>query len=106
MVILLGDDGAELCVCLCVCVCVQEMLLPHMAVITVGCMTRTKEERVNVMLSMRLSLIDGQLKSWFPFTVLSAESCASLNSLLKAVIAGDKRVLVCLFFPPSWPQNS
>lgn len=39
-----------------------------------GCMRRTKQERVNVILSMRLSLIDGQLKSWFPFTLLSAES--------------------------------
>lgn len=37
-------------------------------------MRRTKQERVNVILSMRLSLIDGQLKSWFPFTLLSAES--------------------------------
>lgn len=51
-----------------------------------GCMRRTKQERVNVILSMRLSLIDGQLKSWFPFTLLSAESLR----LSFWIIASDK----------------
>lgn len=41
-----------------------------MAVIMAGCMTEA--QRVNVILSMRLSLIDGQSKSCFPFTPLGA----------------------------------
>lgn len=72
-----------------------------MAFIMAGCMRRTKEERVNVIPSMRLSLIDGQLKSWFPFTRLWAESLhlSVCSSLLQAVITSDKRPL----FAPEYP---
>lgn len=52
--------GAELCLC------VKETIIAAYGIMA-GCMSG-----VNVILFMRLSLIDGQLKSWFPFTQLSA----------------------------------
>lgn len=61
--------GHNLSVCVCVCICVEEV---------VG---------VNVIVSTRLPLIDGQLKSGFPFGALLPH-CSNSSPKAAEVIKG------------------
>lgn len=65
-------------------------------VIMLGCMS--EEQRVNVVLSTRLSLIDGQLKSWSPFTLIMP--CFSLSKFV-AEGSNSKKAFCFPFSPDS-----
>lgn len=65
---LLGNDDSQLCARVCMCVRVH-MCQTVMAVIMIGSMRRTEEERVNVILWMRLSLILSQLNPTDPLWI-------------------------------------